>query len=230
MNLPAWVGKPPKHAPRPEYRVADSIHTASGWRVLGEDFYTCVPPVDQPVDPAIQAWVKSFAPDLIFFWRKQRVLPPGKNVPILVTHNCVGRHSRRPDRDLVVFDVEMPLGASHLPPNEILFCWEEFDKTYWFEGGPGGYMPWTGELVRFLESARPTLRHPRRIVQERSARDQARKQAKLNFYRDQYQYIWNDINRWIANQLDKPGDTMAAWREYRRKARALGKRVTHGSV
>lgn len=143
MPLPSWVGERVAKAKRPvSLPVADSLHTAPGWRVVGGDFYTCVEPPDRYADRLVTKMIRSFDPGAIPIWRKQRYLMPGATVPITVTHFGIARHVKNPHAEVELFHVEMPLNADHPVPNKLECIFEVHDDTMMHDGGPGGFIPW----------------------------------------------------------------------------------------
>jgi hypothetical protein len=211
--IPAWA----RAATPVGYDVADSIHTAPGWRVIGEDFYTCVEPADCPLDPLFRRQVHEFDPDAVFLWRKQQYLPPGGTQPVTYTHNALARKVSHPRRELRLFYVEMPQNASHPRPNELVIVWEKVDARLMHDGGPGAYMPWSGQLVDYLRRDFLRLKTPKEVSAERKVRHEARLEREERSKVDR-NLAWDDLNRWCARQLDKPGDTNRALVEYMRKA------------
>lgn len=206
------------------YTVADSIHTAPGWRILCDsggvsDFHTCVEPVDRPMDPVWRREVHSFDPTAIFLWRKQLYLPPGQTQPVMVCHNALGRYVPVPNRELQLFYVEMPESAKHPRPNELLWVWEKFDDCLMYEGGPGAYMPWDGEIVRYLRADHnvmtPVNELARTIARRRAERKLRELKAKLEIALAQA-----DFDNWVNRQLGKPGDTEQGFKEYTAKYNA----------
>lgn len=216
MKLPSWLGK---HVPKPEvsYEVADSIHTAPGYRVVGDDFYTCIRPADVPHDPVWERIVHEFDPGAIFCWRKKRFMLPNSTTIITVTHNALARYVQSPSRSLRLFHVEMPWNAKHPKPNELLWISEKCDDTYKFEGGPGAYMPWTGEITRYLRKD-----FLNKTVKELTTDLERRERAKISreeaFARDEAAYKNAQLQAFIRAQLAKPGDTEKGYRDYMRMA------------
>lgn len=202
------------------YEVADSPHTAPGWRVVGEDFYTCVEPVQCPLDPKWVRQVHEFDPGAVFMWRKQQYLPPGAAQPVTVTHNALGRYVPTPRRELQLFYVEMPDRPTHQKPNELVIVWERFDDCYFQEGGPGAFMPWSDTLTDYLR--RDYLKDYKTVQEVHEGRRDRHlalleTRARLN---DDRKRAWDDLNAWCARQLDKPGDTRAGFLDYMRKTAA----------
>ncbi len=225
--LAPWIGNGVEK-PQLQYAVADSIHTAPGWRILcdkwGEsDFYTCIPPVDRPMDPVWVKEVHAFDPSAIFLWRKQLYLPPGEVLPVMVCHNAMGRYVACPRRELQLFHVEMPPGAKHPPPNELLWVWEKFDDCLMHEGGPGAYMPWDGDIVRYLRRDFIVMT-PANEIDRTLTRRRAEKKLRLQKEKAEIALGRADLDAWIDRQLAKPGDNTQALREYnemRRVKRAV---------
>lgn len=193
--------------------MADSIHTAPGWRIIDEDFYTCVRPADCPPDPVFERIVHEFDPGAIFMWRKQRYLPPGATQAVTVTHQAVGRYNPSPNRDYPLFHVEMPMHAKHARPNELVFVWERFDTCLMQEGGPGAYMPWDGSIVNWLRSDYNVVKSSRDILKIIATRRAAVLRKKQN-ERIEFEREWAEFNRWMQKMLDRPGDTAEAYRQY----------------
>jgi hypothetical protein len=228
MALAPWVGKRIKAAEAAAQvyldSIPDTVHTAPGWRVLGDDFFTCVQPVGGPIhDPAVVAAIHGFDPGAIPMWRKQRYLPPRSTQAVLVSHLAFGRHVRFPRRQLALFNVEMPPGQRQHPvPNELLMIWEFFDATYWYEGGPGAVFPSDMRQFRYMRAdylkgdKKGGDRFAEREAQSLAARERARESsARENEHKQRH------LDAYVARQLDMPGDTVRAFREYRARNRAM---------
>lgn len=217
MSLPAWLGA---QVARPEvqYDVADSVQTAPGYRLVGDDFYTCIRPVDVPHDPLFEKVVKEYDPGVIFCWRKQRFILPESTETRIYTHNVLARHVKSPKRELQMFHVEMPRNARHPVPNELCIVWEKFDDVYFFEGGPGAYMPWTRELTSYLRKDFLNKR-VKDLSHELSKRERAKISRAEGAHRREEEYRKRALQRRIQQLLAMPGDTDKGYREYMAKAR-----------
>lgn len=218
-NLPAGIRKK-LEAEREQFEVplADSFHTAPGWRILGSDFYTCVIPPHMAVDRVTLRRIHEFDPGLIPMVRKQRYLPPGSDTPVTVSHFALGRHVRNPRNRHVGFYVEMPLGAKHPRPNVLEAVLEERDLQMLQEGGPGKFQrfgPWLYLVLRaqFLanKTGRQWLREQQRTREEREARER-------RFRADEMQYRGKGMER-LHRRAAELGP--ADWQRYWDRMRAL---------
>lgn len=228
MALASWVGKRIKAAEAQAEvyldAIPDTIGTAPGWRVLGDDFYTCVQPVGGPIhDTTVVKAIHGFDPGAIPMWRKQRYLPPGSNQAVLVSHLAFGRHVPFPHRQLALFNVEMPPGSSrNAVPNELLMIWEFFDATYWYEGGPGAVFPSDMRQFRYMRAdyLRGDKKGGDRFAERETEKLTAREQARAARARED-EYKQRRLDDYVERQLEMPGDTARAFREYRARNRAM---------
>jgi len=228
MPLASWVGKRIKAAEAAAEvaidAIPDTIHTAPGWRLLGDDFYTCVQPVGGPVhDRAVVAAIHGFDPGAIPMWRKQRYLPPRRTQAVTVAHLAFGRHVRFPRRPLALFNVEMPLGPKPHPiPNELLMIWEFFDATYWYEGGPGAVFPSDMRQFRYMRAdyLKGDKKGGDRFAERESKNIEARAQERDARAREA-EYKQRRLDDYVERQLEMPGDTVRAFREYQERNRAM---------
>lgn len=216
MPLPSWVGR---RLPEKEFKFADSPWTAPGFRVIGRPFYTCVPPVDRGVDPAVLRMAREICPDLVPIWRKQVYQRPRSAQTFVATHLCLGRFVRDPRGKVRVPYVEMPPNPTHPMPNVIEKVLEDKDhETVLHHGGPGPYEPLTMQTYRELRK-RDELRDNRpqwEIDQENEAKRQEIQARRLAQKQAELDYIRRDIDRFVQKQLDAPGDTVAAFKQWKR--------------
>lgn len=216
MPLPEWVGERATIS----YKVADTPWTAPGYRLVGKDSYTCVPPTDRTVDKAVLKAVHDFAPDLIPLWRKQQYIPPGGTQPFTVSHLCLGRYIKDPRNRLHIPYVEMPAGARHPMPNVLERVFEDKeDLTVLHHGGPGRDLPFDMAAVRELRATDSFAdNRPQHVIDEENDRNRIEAEIKrLEFFVDQWEYRQKHIDKFVQKQLDAPGDTFRAWQEYRRR-------------
>lgn len=219
-GLPAWLGaKVPK--PTIDYEVADSVHTAPGYRSVWDDFYTCIRPADVPYDPVFEKQIHEFDPDAILCWRKQRYILPNSNKTAVYTHNVLARHVKHPKRELQMFRVEMPHNAKHPKPNELMWIWESVNVNdpndrYLYQGGPGGYMPWDGKIVRYLR--KDFLNRPvKKYLDDHMERTRARISRQEAYAAAEAEGKQREFDEFVARELAKPGDTERGYREYMQK-------------
>lgn len=219
--LPSWVGN--QQEARVSYDVADSFHTAPGWRIIGDDVYTCVPPVDRAYDPAMLRWVQSFDPGAIPMWRKQRYLPPDSNREVTVTHFCIGRHVAHPRTNLTLFRVEMPRNATHPAPNELEVVFEMQDEQLLHHGGPGAYVRPGMFVYHFLRERYNANKKGSELAKEqlKARADRIRRDREAALAEDEYKQ--RRLERAFRKFIELPGCTIRAWREY--QARQAFRRI-----
>ncbi len=170
--------------------IGDSSHTAEGWRVVGDDVYTCVPPPGYEIDQWILRRIHAFDRSVIPIWRMQAYLPPGSNQAAVFVHHGLAHYVKHPRRHLTLFGVNMPQPQRHQAPNELILIWEAFDERMMREGGPGGFMRFGPELLRYLEkdyvrdTARPVaemMEAKERLARERKAADKMKRAAEAEY-------------------------------------------------
>lgn len=218
--LPSWVGKR-REGPKVYYDVADSAHSAPGWRLIGDDFHTCIKPVDAPyLDEEVIRSIQAFDPSIIVLWRRQRYIPPHGTEPQTFTHLALGRHVKSPMREMALFHVEMPEGPKHEAPNELILVWEAFGDRYFKGGGPGDHMPCDMRLYWFLRHQYNNTKTGRQVAREREARVRALHEQRRKAIRDELAYRQKHLDEYVRRQLDAPGDSLAAWKAYAARVRA----------
>lgn len=150
-----------------------------GWRFLG-DLWTCIEPVDRTIDQDVLRAMRAFDPGLVPIWRKRLWLPPGAADPIMKTHHGLARHVTVATHSKALFYVEMPAGAG-LPPNQLVVLFETVDRVVMHEGGPGGYRPFDGALLREMERdfLRDTHNVSEMLTKKMRAAEEAEERAAL---------------------------------------------------
>lgn len=151
--LPPWAGKKPD--PNLGYEIAHSPHTAPGWRIVGDDIYTCIEPAQGPyVDPDVLKAIHEFDPGAIPIWRVQVYLPPGKMGEqhlVKVAHVGIARYVRNPSAAHALMHVSMPENPTHPQPNVLEFIWED-DTEARKHGGPNAILPFDWKLHKYMET------------------------------------------------------------------------------
>lgn len=178
MPLPSWVGQNERRLLQPIEigPPADSIWTAPGWRLWGKESWTCVPPVDMPIDPVVLRAIHEFDPGAIPIWRKRRYLPPGDTQPVLFTHYAIGRHVRDPKGDRRLFHVEMPRNATHPAPNLLEFVLQIRGTRMMHHGGPGDHLPFGMGLYHALRDKFLANKTALQLADEQIALDDAERE------------------------------------------------------
>lgn len=220
MPLASWMEKP-----RPvEFdmdSIPDSIATASGYRHIGDDFYTLVPPVGGPIhDTAVVRAIQAFDPGAIPIWRKQIYLPPNSKSSEMFTHLAFGRRVRFPHRALALFNVERPIGYRGEVPNELLIVWEFFDNRYTYEGGPGGVFPSDMRQFRFMRAdyMRGDQKGPERMA-ERAAQVAKWREDLVKGREDEIRYRQRHLDDYVSRKLDYSAESIASLEEWKRQRR-----------
>jgi hypothetical protein len=137
--------------PALSYTPADTIANAPGWRIIGQDFYTCIPPVDLPADSGVTRAIRAFCPNAIPIWRKQLYLPPGEQTrTVLSVHHGIATYVETPRLSRRLFHVEMPAHADHPTPNQLEMVFERPDPSD--IGAPGLFLPWNNQVYLYLRA------------------------------------------------------------------------------
>lgn len=221
MPLPSWMQARPRFRPVP-LPVHDSPANAPGWRILDdEDSYSCVWPPDCAPDPAAVEYLRSFFPEVILMFRRQRWMPPNSNEVVVVGHWCAGRYFWNPRNPPIPFLCEMPADADFIAPNYIDYVAEDPDLGT--EGGPGPYEPFDMKLAARMRRAYSEAEDEHTLAAKRRARKEARETA-IRKARAERRRQWDEMQRWIDRKLDGRPPTARDWAEYRAKnlARARG--------
>lgn len=151
VRVPSWLQRKVDKLPALTYEPADTIANAPGWRIIGDDFYTCVPPVDLPADPGVTKAIQAFCPNAIPIWRKQLYLPPGEQTrTVLSVHHGIATYVESPRQMTRLFHVEMPANATHRQPNQLEMIFERPNPSD--IGAPGVFLPWTNLVYLYLRA------------------------------------------------------------------------------
>jgi len=193
--------------------IPDSIHTAPGWRILGDDFYTCVPQAHMPIDKTVLRAIHSFDPGLIPMWRKQMFLPPGSVKPMVVTHYALGRRVRDPHGAYALLRVEMPRDAKHPKPNLLEVILENQDNK---EGGPGSHVKFNMGLYHFLRKQYTDAMTAKEINRKLEAAAKRKLEAKQKAL-DELAYRQKQLQPFITKMLER--SNIQDFREYQARAR-----------
>lgn len=185
MALPAWVGQKERLALRPiRMEIADSMWSAPGWRLWGKAHWTCVPPVDMPIDRTVLEAIRTVDPGAIPIWRKQRYLPPNGTEPVLFTHYAIARHVRDPKGERRLFHVEMPAGAKHPVPNLLEYVLQVRGERMMHHGGPGDFLPFGMGLYHALREMDASSKSVKDVDEELRRQDEEHEAAKRKIRAD----------------------------------------------
>jgi hypothetical protein len=218
MPLPQWVGD----RMTATYDIADSPWTAPGYRIVGKDHYTCIEPVDRIADRATLKAIQAFCPEAIPIWRKQTYIAPGEIKAFTVTHFGIAQHVKTPRHDAKLAYIEMPTNAKHPKPNRLVRIFEDIEhENVMHRGGPAPYQALDMNKYRELRADYvKEFQTPVEALDERLRRADEEKRRKALFELEEYLYRRRDIERFTQKQLEAPGDTVAALRQWRIKKRA----------
>ncbi len=182
----------------------------SAWERIGDDHYTCVPPVGYEPDPAVTSALHEFDPGAIPIWRLQRWKAPGSVNPRVIVHVGIARYYPDPKYERNAFHVDMPQDTTHPQPNYL-------DR--FFEGdpigfnAPGEYQRWDWAVVAYCrrkwEGQRMTVRHFDKKIEDRKEREAL---IRAN-WQTELAYIRSWIEPWILQKMESAigaGD----WEDY----------------
>jgi hypothetical protein len=199
----------------------DSISSAVSmvWEIVGDDWYTCVPPPGyEPLQPAVEA-VQTFDPGAIPIWRVQLWRAPGRRDLIPFVHAGIARSLPIALGYRKHLQVQMPAEAGHPAPNVL---------AMFFEGrpigpnGPGEYIPWDWEAYEWCrrDFDRLTVAEFDRRIEARKARE-AEAKAK---HQEELEYRKAQIEPWILRKMEADiGDP--DWKQYQHLLAAGARRV-----
>lgn len=170
--------------------VVPRARSRDGWRVAGDDSYTCVAPAGFEKDPAVTAAIHSFDPEAIPAWRIQLWHPPDSDELLRVVHHGIMRHYPYPRYLRQHFQVEVPQGWDRPVPNFLDVFFDDPRKSNFI--GPPAYLPWDWSVYRYCRAQYVLLtaaiyRERVKRHRERIERERARHAAELGYIQDHYE-------------------------------------------
>lgn len=211
----------------PEYNIpiADSEATIPGYIWLG-NFYSCIPHVSYPWDPAWLRLIRRHTPDAMpmhvtSVWQWSNYYEHGRlDEPLILTHHALGRAVRDPNHPQHEFYCEMP--SYHIPglkipgrdlsdctPNYIqIACWDDITTKPWSQDLPGEYLPFDHELCsysRTSDSESPAEYYDRVVQPKLDAERRAKAHAQSEFnYIEKHRHAWEakQFNRKVIGSSD----------------------------
>lgn len=200
-------------APTVSVPIHDTAESAPGWRFLGE-FYSCVPDVAYPWDPAVLRAIREFSPDaqpihIRTVWKSSR-LDGEPRTMVLVRHG-LARTIRDPICPVHVFQCRMPStpipGAPRLTtPNYIEVNWYDKEVRPWGYDLPGEYLPFDWEFYYALRASSVKGLSGREVTMLLSNPYYERKERQARFAREEQAYIDRDLNEYAAKKLEQVSD------------------------
>ena len=183
----------------------------SGWRIVGDDVYTCVPPPGYEIDPAVLAAIHEFDLGVIPIWRIQVWIRPNSEERETSVHCGISRHFPHPRYVRKQFHVTMPARVEHPVPNFLDAIFEDQQcAQYLFEGGPGHFIPWDwstyywcrAKYVELTTKKFDELMEAKRVRQEKMRKD----------WLDEIEYRKKQIEPFLTKKASELSD--ADWDAY----------------
>lgn len=156
MQLPSWLRKQSRGslaAPPITYEVADSFHTAPGWRDVGME-YSLIPDSSYPPDSQVTRAIHSFDPGVIHLWVRWIFMSPSNTgnpqIEVFGRH-AVGRYVKNPHGQVEPFRIDVPANYHGPVPNliERILMGEPDSRA---RDLPGIYVPWDWKLYYDLRN------------------------------------------------------------------------------
>lgn len=195
--------------------VHDSPETAVGWRFLGE-FYSCIPDVAYPWDPAVVRAIRSFCPDaqpisIKTVW-KSSALDGNVKTMVLVRHG-IARAVRDPVAPTHSFHCRMPSTGAGIrlhTPNYIEVNWYDKENRPWGYDLPGAYLPFDWEFYSSLRLSYTDNLLPEELSAKLFNPYIARRELRRKQSRDEQEYIDRDVQSYQQKRLDRASDSELA--------------------
>lgn len=167
-ELPAWLEEATQRqlarlraleqsSPVLHGEVADSFHTAPGWREVSCEL-TCVPDPEYPWDPKIVKAIWVFDPTFVPCMMRWAFAPPNDDQERVVFKRfLVARHEPNLRQGAPEFAVEMPAmpcqGIVFKIPNVLEFPWMKPENSEHPDAPdlPGDFLPFDWPLVEYLQ-------------------------------------------------------------------------------
>jgi hypothetical protein len=181
-----------------------------GWRLVGDDRYTCVAPVGYEKDPAVTAAIRAFDPGVIPIWRIQVWVAPDDPTPRQHVHHGFARFYPHPRRLRRGFACPVPADWRGEAPNFLDFIMEDQETRDFHRGGPGGFIPWDWALYTWARRHfdRLTVKLWLAAVERRQERDAKIRQA----WQDDLEYRKKQLEPYLLRRL--AGASPTEWKQY----------------
>jgi len=204
--------------------VVPAARSRDGWRVAGDDLYTCVAPPGFEKDPAVTEAIRSFDPAIIPAWRIQLWHPPESDKVLRAVHHGIMRHYPHPRHLRQRFHVELPQGWAGPEPNFLDVFFDDERQTNHI--GPAAYLPWDWKVYRYCRAQYVLLTvetYMKRMEarRERLAQEREKHQEELAYRRRHFEKTAMPILETLT-----PRD----WSEYEELRRTRGRSARRVSV
>jgi hypothetical protein len=200
MGYRDWLAPDPDRLAEAQEAVTTAVSMV--WEVVGDDWYTCVPPPGYEPNPAAVVAVQAFDPGAIPIWRIQLWKAPGRRHLVQVVHAGIARYLPIPQLGRLHLQVQMPTEAEHPAPNKLATFFEGMPVG---PNGPGEYIPWSWEAYEIArrDFDRMTVGEFDRLMDARRERE-AKARAD---WEEELEYRKRDVEPRILRTLDeKVGD------------------------
>lgn len=218
MGYREWLAPDPERMAEAQADISTAFSMV--WEIVGDDWYTCVPPPGFEPDQAAVEAVQAFDPGAIPIWRIQRWKTPGRRHPIQFVHAGIARYSPIPRTDgRRHLQVQMPAEAEHEVPTIL---------ATFFEGppvgpnGPGAYIAWGWQAYETArrDFDRLTVTEFDRLIDARKAREAEAREK----HEEELAYRKAQIEPWILKRMDERIGEYD-WKQYEELLKAGARRV-----
>jgi hypothetical protein len=195
-----------------------------GWRVAGDEVFTCVAPPGFEKDPAVTEAIRSFDPGIVPAWRIQLWHPPGEDLVVKVVHHGILRHYPFPRQIRAPFHVELPQGWDGPEPNFLDVFFDDDRATNFV--GPAGYIPWGWSVYRYCRAQYVLLTVE--LYQKRVEAHRARVAAERAKHQEELDYRRRHFEKTAMPILEKL--TPQDWAEYGELVRTRGRSARRKAI
>ena len=217
-QLPGWVhtanerraaklkaiadGAPILHRP-----VADSFHTAPGWRQV-EFSLSCIPDAEIPWDPRVVKAVWKFDPTFVPCVATWVFAPPGKDSErVIFKRFMLTRHEPNPRTAIVGVNITMPAmpcqGLNFKKPNVLEFpLMFPSNSDFPNEDLPGDYIPFDFPVVEWMKARfKASQRTPGEIAKYMIDTQRDEREARILAQQEEQEERQNDLVRFAEKKL-----------------------------
>lgn len=197
-----------------------------GWRLLGDDRYTCVPPPGYEKDPAVTAAIHTFDPGVIPFWRIQLWDHDGRIERVV--HHGIARHYPYPRHLRRHIPFDMPAVPGTEVPNFLDAVLEDQSTMQYLRGGPGGYVPWDWALYAWCRRKFEVITI--RAYMKRHERRMAREAAIRRSWEEDLEYRKKQIEPYLLRQAERVSPSEWAQLQHRQRDLDVKRRIEKRSM
>ena len=188
--------------------VADSFHTAPGWREVAFEL-TCIPNQAYPWNPEVIKAIWKFDPTLVPIWVNWVFAPPGKdNERVVFGRHVIGRHEASLRSDLEDFPCTMPSmpcqGITFKKPNvlELVLMMPDNSQFPNVSDLPGDFIAFDWPIVEWLrerfKASQNTQLAKDYINRQRESEEKAKQAME-----DDAAYRLRDLQKFVDKKLEQ---------------------------